>query len=158
VPLATLPRLICVDDPGLRIVFRFLYGRVQDPGQEVEARRRPGTDDWTLRRLGIRGEPFLLTGFVLVVAGNQDYESERQVRRRAAALRGRIATLYRDGHQFAEQVAVLNIRYQDRRGLVRYADPYAGTEGAPLAADGYLQFSLELVIQGSEPYRTALGY
>ncbi len=62
-PSPLLPRIEAFD--GSRaVVFRFLNGRVQGRGQELEISRRPGTKDYTFRQLGKRGDPFELIGIL----------------------------------------------------------------------------------------------
>lgn len=152
--LVPLPAIEAEDAPGLRVVFRFLEGRVQDPRQEVETRARPGTDDWTLRRVGIRGEPFALFGLAYTGPGPAQYE----LRRRIDAMQGRVVRLYRDETQTPRRCCLLQARYAQRLGLLRISDPYAGGEGVPLNAVGMLGYELTLLALDAAAHRNNQGF
>ena len=143
-PSDLLPRIEAFD--GTRVVvFRTLRGRPQGRGQEVELTRRPGFNDYTVRQLGLRAEPFSLEGMLYASRATYgDAGGEATVLDDLNAMRGGQVLLVRPGDGTLVCV-LIDVKETDKLLPPIFVDPHfalAGGEGA----DRLLLVELTLVV------------
>ena len=143
-PSDLLPRLEAFDGSRF-VVFRFLDGRPQGRGQELEISSRPGTKDYTFRQMGKRGEPFPMMGFLYASPGTYGIQgAEAGVIDQLNELRGHQVLLYRPNEPTLVCV-LLHVREVDMMRPGLFVDPLA-VAAAPEDVDRMISVELMLVL------------